>query len=75
MYEYLQSETAVIINIMPNSIKFAPTPKVFKACLRRFLASKAFYNFSNDAFLPSNWETLAVGNCHRDYIWVKLAIE
>ncbi|KAG8290067.1 zinc finger, MYM-type [Homalodisca vitripennis] len=44
-YELLPSQAGVqFLNRLPNSIKDATTPKVFKTRLKRFLVSQAFYN-------------------------------
>lgn len=56
VYEHLPSQAGVhFLNRLPNSIKNAPTPKVFKTRLKRFLASEAFYNAGE--FFAFNWET------------------
>ncbi|KAG8337825.1 hypothetical protein J6590_015496 [Homalodisca vitripennis] len=54
--ERLPSQAGVnFLNRLPNSIKTTPTPKAFKARLKRLLVSHAFYNA--DEFFEFDWET------------------
>ena len=56
VYEHLPSQAGVrYINRLPDSIKNEQTPKALKTRLKRFLASKAFYNV--DESLNQSWET------------------
>ncbi|KAG8316192.1 hypothetical protein J6590_057389 [Homalodisca vitripennis] len=56
VYERLSPQLGVhFLNRLPNSIKDAPTPKVLKTRLERFLVSQAFYNAGE--CLAFDWET------------------
>ncbi|KAG8260197.1 hypothetical protein J6590_102170 [Homalodisca vitripennis] len=56
VYEHLPSQAGIrFLNKLPNSIINAPTLKAFKARLKRFLASQAFY--SADEFMAFDWVT------------------
>uniref|UniRef100_A0A1B6KSA2 Uncharacterized protein n=1 Tax=Graphocephala atropunctata TaxID=36148 RepID=A0A1B6KSA2_9HEMI len=56
VYERLPSQAGVhFVNKLPDSIKYAPTPKALKTRLKRFLVSQTFYNVNE--FLAYHWET------------------
>ncbi|KAG8332885.1 hypothetical protein J6590_012654 [Homalodisca vitripennis] len=48
------------INKLPDQLRNAPTPKVLKTRLRRFLVSQAFY--SADEFMAFDWVTAQLAN-------------
>ncbi|KAG8265293.1 hypothetical protein J6590_097943 [Homalodisca vitripennis] len=61
VYEHLPSQAGIrFINKLPDQLRNAPTLKVLKTRLRRFLVSQAFY--SADEFMAFDWVTAQLAN-------------
>ncbi|KAG8252872.1 hypothetical protein J6590_047373 [Homalodisca vitripennis] len=59
VYEHLPLQAGIhFINRLPDSIKYAPTPKVLIICLKRLTSKTIFYNVAK--FLADNWETTII---------------